>query len=101
MTGMKRCSINDHLTGHMVTSIIDGMEHEIAISEFKARCLELLERLRTDGGEIVVTKRGVPIARISPLGRTTSRLRGSMKDMLAVKGDIVECDWSDEWDVLG
>ena len=27
--------------------------------------------------------------------------RATMKDVLAVKGDIVECDWSDEWDALG
>ncbi len=98
---------NDHLTGQVdshrlnedgLTGVFGKMEDEIAISEFKARCLELLERLRTDGREIIVTKRGVPIARVSPLSRSAMPLRGSMRNMLEVKGEIVECDWSAEWE---
>ena len=73
--------------------------HEIiAVSEFKRRCLELLEGLRQGGGEIVITKRGEPIARVVPLRASTRALRGCMKGILKLDDDIVECDWSDEWE---
>ncbi len=70
----------------------------VAVSEFKRRCLELLENLRRGGNDIVITKRGEPIARVTPLRVSSGPLRGSMKDMIVIRGDIVECDWSDEWE---
>jgi len=78
----------------------DSKEQQIAISEFKTHCLELLERLRQDGGEIVVTKRGVPIARVSPIRKDIQPLKGTWAGMIEIKGEIVECDWSDLWDAL-
>jgi prevent-host-death family protein len=83
----------------MVQSKIGEHEHTvIAVSEFKSRCLELLEGLRQGGREIVITKRGEPIARVVPLRSSARPLRGSMKDVLRIRGDIVQCDWSDEWE---
>jgi prevent-host-death family protein len=38
----------------------------IAVSKFKATCLERLERVRRTGRPLLVTKRGVPIAQILP-----------------------------------
>ena len=38
----------------------------IAISEFKATCLAVLERVRRTGSPIVVTRRGQPIAEVFP-----------------------------------
>lgn len=37
---------------------------EIACSEFKAKCLELLDRVNRTGEPIVVTKRGKPVAKV-------------------------------------
>ena len=45
------------------------MENEyttIAISEFKATCLKILKQVQRTGHQIVVTKRGEPVALISP-----------------------------------
>ena len=58
----------------------------IGASKFKAQCLELLDRLDDDG--LIVTKRGKPIARIVPYGRGFADLIGSLRDEIAIHGDI-------------
>lgn len=76
-----------------------GRARTIAASEFKARCLELLERVRA-GEELVVTKRGTPVARVVPIetARPGVSLRGSWSNRLVISGDIVQVDWADEWE---
>jgi prevent-host-death family protein len=37
-----------------------------AAAEFKARCLELMDRVRETGVEYVVTKHGEPVAKLVP-----------------------------------
>jgi prevent-host-death family protein len=71
---------------------------ELGVSEFKARCLALLEQVRKRGDELVVTKHGRPIARVVPVREPAGPLRGSMRGLIEVRGDIVHVDWSDEWD---
>lgn len=39
----------------------------IAAGEFKTHCLALMDELSTQGGEITITKRGKPVARLVPL----------------------------------
>ncbi len=41
-------------------------EH-IPAGKFKATCLALLDRVRTTGEEFVITKRGVPVAKLVPV----------------------------------
>jgi prevent-host-death family protein len=63
------------------------IERQIAASEFKAKCLKILDELDSEG--IVITKRGNPIAKVTPLRAIdNSKLIGSMKRMIAIKGDI-------------
>lgn len=42
--------------------------HEISASEFKARCLGLLDEVAETKVPLVVTKRGRPVAKLVPLG---------------------------------
>jgi prevent-host-death family protein len=49
----------------------------IAAGDFKARCLELLDEVGQTGEELVVTKRGRPVARVVPFEPPRS-LRGSV-----------------------
>lgn len=37
-----------------------------AAAEFKAKCLELMDRVRETGAEYVVTKHGTPVAKLVP-----------------------------------
>ena len=64
---------------------------EVAISEFKAKCLRLLEEVRRTKRPIRVTRRGKPVAEIvppSPLQHHGSWL-GSMREKFEILGDIV------------
>jgi prevent-host-death family protein len=42
------------------------MEMSITATEFKARCLELMDRVYQTGESIIITKRGKPISRLAP-----------------------------------
>jgi prevent-host-death family protein len=40
---------------------------EVAAADFKARCLELMDRVRETGVEYVITKHGRPVAKLVPV----------------------------------
>jgi prevent-host-death family protein len=50
---------------------------KISASQFKARCLALLDEVAEGGSELVVTKRGRPVAKVVPADEDVS-LRGSV-----------------------
>jgi prevent-host-death family protein len=70
----------------------------IAVSEFKAHCLEILEGLRSSGHEIVLTKHGTPIARVVPVTSQPRPLRGLLKGEIEIAGDIVQTDFAGDWE---
>lgn len=74
-----------------------GSNETMPVSEFKARCLEIFETLRRQGRDLVVTKHGEPIARVVPV-RERESLRGMLAGQLEIPADIVEVDFSDEWE---
>ena len=59
----------------------------IKISEFKERCLALLERLDPEG--LLITKHGKPLARVVPFAQDCASLIGSLKGKVKVNGDIM------------
>jgi prevent-host-death family protein len=64
------------------------VERTIAASEFKAKCLRILERLEPHG--LIITKRGRPIAKVTPIPLENNlKLVGSMKGKIKIKGDIL------------
>ncbi len=60
------------------------MEMTITATEFKARCLELMDRVYQTGESIVITKRGKPISRLAPPEAPSNRPRllGCMEGQL-------------------
>lgn len=68
----------------------------VPATEFKAHCLELLDRVGPDG--IVITKHGKPVAKLVPLGADSAGLIGSLKSKLRIRGDILSTglSWSAE-----
>lgn len=75
----------------------------IAISEFKATCLAVLERVRRTGTTVLVTRRGVPIAEINPLSVASAggAWLGSMRGSARIVADIVEPAAAEDWEALG
>ena len=72
------------------------------VSEFKADCVHLLNEVADSGEELLVTKRGVPLARVLPAAPTTAYFRepGDCADSVSINGDIVRFDSTDDWEVL-
>ena len=71
-------------------------KNEIAAGEFKAQCLAILDEVAETGKEIIVTKRGRPVAKVVPI-EPPKPLEGSV----TVLGDIVGPAFDeDEWDDL-
>lgn len=64
---------------------------EIAISEFKAKCLSLLERVSKTKTPLRVTRRGKAIADVVPAAPETEERSwiGSMSGSVEIVGDIV------------
>jgi prevent-host-death family protein len=77
---------------------MDGEKNHIAVSEFKARCLTLLEEVATNHNMLIITKFGKPIAKVMPIENTKPALLGSWSGTVEVAGDIVNFDTSDEWE---
>ena len=76
---------------------------EIAISEFKAKCLALLEQVRATKKPVRVTRLGQPVAEVVPPTAVEDRAAwiGSMKDTMKITGDIVSpATDEDEWEAL-
>lgn len=73
------------------------------ISEFKATCLAVLERVRRTGASVIVTRRGEPVAEVGPPSRSVAAASwlGSMRGTASIVGDLVTpASREDEWDAL-
>jgi prevent-host-death family protein len=76
---------------------------EINISEFKAKCLALMERVRKTKKPLRVTKFGKPVVDIVPSAppQQTGKWLGCMRGTAEIVGDIVSpVTDPDEWEVL-
>jgi len=76
---------------------------EIAISEFKAKCLALLQQVSKTKRPIRVTRFGRPIAEVIPPSSIQERAAwiGSMKDSMEIVGDIISpANEENEWEAL-
>lgn len=75
-----------------VADVVDSpasFTREIPAGVFKARCLALMDEVGETGGEYVITKRGVPVARLLPARIERKPLLGSLRGSVKTRGDIV------------
>ena len=93
--GLRVCRVDPFGFGHILVTM--KPERSIAAGEFKAKCLELLDRVARDGDSLVVTKRGRPVAKVVPV---EPRVRRSLRRSVRYLADIVE-PIGDEWTVEG
>jgi len=72
---------------------LDGMSamDEISISQFKAKCLALLEQVNKTKKPLRITRHGKPVADVVPAAAVVDRaaLFGSMRSSIKILGDIV------------
>ena len=73
------------------------MNEKIAAGEFKAKCLGLLDEVHRQHKEIVITKRGKPVAKLAPVNERPESFIGSMKGTMEIVGDIIS-PINEKWD---
>ena len=65
----------------------------IKASEFKARCLQLMDGVAETGEEIVITRRGRPVSRLVPCREQPEAIFGADRDVIRIHGDVVATVW--------
>jgi len=68
-------------------------------SEFKAKCLEVMDTVARTGDSVILTKRGKPVAKICPMESPPSSIFGCMKGRIEILGDIIspiDVEWDAE-----
>jgi prevent-host-death family protein len=73
----------------------------VLISEFKARCIQLIKRVQATRQPLIVTLRGHPMAKVIPFeqeGETGVKL-GTRIGNAIFKDDIVHAGFSDDWEM--
>lgn len=71
----------------------------IKASEFKATCLQLMDEVAESGQEIIITKRGNPVAKLTPYQQPRKAPWGADKGRIRILGDIispVDVEWEAE-----
>jgi prevent-host-death family protein len=74
---------------------------KVGATEFKARCLEIMDRVAERHESYVITKRGRPVATLGPVaGAPRSTLFGCLRDRAEIAGDLLK-PVADQWEVVG
>lgn len=73
----------------------------IQAAEFKARCLAVMEEVHASKEPVVITKRGRPIAKLVPAGRSSDNFIGRLQGVVKIVGDIESpIEPSENWETL-
>ena len=74
----------------------------IGAAEFKAHCLRILGEVERTGQGITITKRGRPVAQVTPVKNAEQpSIFGFLKGSITIHGDIeepIDPDWEAEWE---
>ena len=76
----------------------ETVENLIKASEFKAKCLKLMDAVSETGEELVITKNGEPVAKLVPYNKPQS-IVGMFEGEIQILGDIIE-PIDVEWDAM-
>ena len=64
-------------------------QNTIKASEFKAKCLKLMDEVSATGEELVITKNNQPVARLVPYQQKPETLFGIDRDKIEILDDII------------
>ncbi len=63
--------------------------NKVPAGEFKAKCLQMIDEVQRLRMQVIITKRGKPVAKLVPLDEHPESFIGSMKGTMEIVGDIV------------
>ena len=69
----------------------------IKASEFKAKCLKIMDEVAATSEPVEITKYGVPVARLVPVRQRPKTIIGAMKGSILYMGDVVS-PIGEEWE---
>lgn len=73
----------------------------VSATEFKAKCLSLLDEIEDHAVAITVTRRGHPVAVLGPAAKNVWKSpRNRSAHKARIIGDIVNTDTADLWEVV-
>lgn len=70
---------------------------EIGAAAFKARCLTLMEKVRSTRQPLTITKRGKPMVKLVPVDEPKGDFIGRLKGVFEVVGNLEE-DRPEPWE---
>ncbi len=63
----------------------------INASDFKAKCLAILDEVANTGEEVLILKRGKPVAQlVPPIASSSRHPQDELRDSVVIKGDVIE-----------
>ena len=71
----------------------------VKASEFKAKCLKIMDEVAATGEPVVITKYGVPVAQLVPAMQKPKTLFGALKGSILYMGDVtspIHVEWNAE-----
>lgn len=69
---------------------------QLSAGEFKTHCLKLMDLAQKKGETVIITKRGIPVAKLVPFEETPLPIFGFMSGSIEIKGDIIQ-PIEEEW----
>jgi len=75
---------------------MENPSYSIQAGVFKAKCLDLMDKVYEQHISIIITKHGKPVAKLVPIEETSIDFFGCLKDTVTIKGDIInpiEASW--------
>jgi prevent-host-death family protein len=70
----------------------------LSVSEFKAKCLSVLQDVDKQKKRVIITKRGKPIAEVIPHESEDKEV--PLEDTVTFMGDIISPVAEEDWEVL-
>ena len=103
-SGGMRQSAEEHVSGGVQnlgeTQVPPGVR-VVKASEFKAKCLRLMDEVAASGEEIIITKRGRPVSRLAPYRIVPTAPFGRDREKIKILGDIsepIDVEWEADED---
>ena len=62
---------------------------EVSISEFKAKCLAIMDEVQAKSQPVIITKHGKPVVKLVPVTEERDDIFGFMQGKMKIVGDIV------------